>query len=517
MKDGSTTTRRDFLTTTGQAAVAGMGLGGLVTTQASAAESCRVEALPKEWDETYDVVVVGSGFAGLAAAWEARKAGATVAILEKMRTAGGNSIINGGTMAAAGSPLQGQRLQDSPEQLAAEMIREGLGLNHPDLVRITAEQSWPTVKWTIEEMKVQYSPQLVHERGHTVPRSYQTHNASGSAIVTRQLAKLKEIDQEVKVQIYVEKILRDKDGRVKGVQVREGYVFPREGSGEQKFIRARKAVVLAYGGFTADVAFRLKQDSKLTATIDCASQFGATAELLRESLRIGATPIQLSGIQVDPSGSADEKGFGLGPQFAHDAAAMFGIWIDAGTGKRFINEVANRKLRADAIMNIMNQGGNCLAVADSGQVHGHVEQNIGKMLDSGIIKSFDSIEAIAAAYKVPLEPFKRQVENYNKYVAQKKDDQFGRYIHRNSTPIGAKTPIYVLRLMPKVYSCMGGIQIDTSARVIDVSTDQPIPGLYAAGEATGGIHGAEALGSCPMLSSLVWGRIAGRNAAAEKV
>ena len=507
------TTRRGFLA----AGAAGVAAGGLAASAAESADARWIDALPKKWDETYDVVIIGSGFAGLAAAWEARKAGATVAILEKMRTAGGNSIINGGIIAAAGSPLQEkQGLKDSPDQLAADMIREGLGLNHPDLVKIVAEQSWPVVKWTIEELGVKYTDHLVQEGGHAVPRSYQTYNSSGAAIVVQQLAKLKEIKQEIKLQTYVEKILRDGDGRVKGVQVREGYVFPRAGSGKQKFIRARKAVVLAYGGFSSDVGFRLKQDPKLTATMDCTNHPGATAEMLRESLRIGAIPIHLSWIQVGPWGSADEKGFGLGPHFAQEAAAMFGIWVQAQTGKRFINELANRKIRADAIMNIMNKGGNCLAICDKAGLHGEVVELVPKMIESGVIKPYNSVEEIAAAYQIPLEPFKQQVDDYNKYVAQAKDDQLGRYMHKDHKPIGAEKPIYVLRLLPKVHYTMGGIEIDTAGRVLDVTTDKPIAGLYAAGESSGGIHGAVRLGSCSSLSSLVFGRIVGRNAAAEK-
>jgi flavocytochrome c len=514
------TTKRNFLRAAGTAMVAGMTAGGwadAARAQNAASATCWGGPLPQRWDESYDVVIIGSGFAGLAAAWEARKAGASVVILEKMRTAGGNSIINGGIIAAAGSPLQEkQGLKDSPAQLAADMLREGQGLNHPELVRITSEQSWPTVKWTIDEMGVKYTDHLVQEGGHAVPRSYQTYNASGSAIVNQQLAKLKEIKQEVKLQTFVEKILRDTDGRVKGLQVRENYVFPRANSGRVKFIQAKRAVVLAHGGFSSDVAFRTQQDPKLTGTMDCTNHPGATAELLRESLRVGAVPIQLSWIQVGPWGSADEKGFGLGPHFAQEVAAMFGIWVEAGTGKRFISELANRKMRADAIMNIMNKGGSCIAIADAGNVHGHVAQNIPKMLERGVIKPYNSIEEIAAAYKVPLDALNKTVADYNRFVAQGKDDQFGRYMHKDVKPLGEAKPIYVLRLMPKVHYTMGGINIDAESRVTDITNDKPIPGLYAAGESTGGVHGAVRLGSCSMLSSLVFGRIAGKNAAAEK-
>jgi flavocytochrome c len=514
------TTKRNFLSGAGKAVVAGIAAGSLVesaSAQNNGAQSCWSGPMPQKWDESYDVVIIGSGFAGLAAAWEARKAGAKVAILEKMRTAGGNSIINGGIIAAAGSPLQEkQGLKDSPAQLAADMVREGQGLNHPELMKITSEESWPTVKWTIEELGVKYTENLVQEGGHAVPRSYQTHNASGSAIVNQQLAKLKEINQPIKLQTYVERILRDRDGRVKGLQVRENYVFPRADSGRTKFIQAKRAVVLAYGGFSADVAFRTQQDPKLTGTMDCTNHPGATSEMLRESLRVGAVPIQLSWIQVGPWGSADEKGFGLGPHFAQEVAAMFGIWVETGTGKRFISELANRKLRADAIMNIMNKGGSCIAIADAGNIHGHVAENIPKMLERGVIKPFNSLDEIAAAYKVPADALKKTVADYNKYLAQEKDDEFGRYLNKQAKALGQAKPIYVLRLMPKVHYTMGGINIDAETRVTDIANDKPIPGLYAAGESTGGVHGAVRLGSCSMLSSLVFGRIAGRNAAATK-
>ena len=85
-----------------------------------------------------------------------------------------------------------------------------------------------------------YTEHLVQEGGYAVPRSYQTYNASGSAIVNQQLAKLKEIKQEAKLQVYVERLLRDADGRVKGLQVRENYVFPRAGS-DVKYIQAKRA------------------------------------------------------------------------------------------------------------------------------------------------------------------------------------------------------------------------------------------------------------------------------------
>lgn len=514
-EETTVSSRRGFLVSAGKAAFAGVAVTGLIGVTEAAEKSVSLSEIPSKWDESYDVVIIGSGFAGLAAAYEAKKAGSSVVILEKMRTAGGNSIINGGGFAAAGNPLQAaQGLKDAPELLATDMIREGQGLNHPELAKIVAEQSWPVVRWTIDEFGVKYQDHLMHEGGHSVPRTYMTPTESGADVVNAMLTKLSSIGVEVRTQVYVETILRDSsDGRVKGLKVRTGYAFPKTGSGKVKNIQAKKAVILAHGGFSQDVPLRTMQDPKLTATMDCTNHPGATGELLREALRVGATPIQLSWIQVGPWGSPDEKGFGLGPHFAQEGAAMFGVWVNTTTGKRFISELANRKLRADAIMNFMNHGQKCIALADD-NMQGGVKHLIPKLLERGVIKQFNTLEEVAAAYEVPLEPLKKTVADYNRYLTQGKDEEFGRYLNKEAKPLGL--PIYVQRLLPKVHYTMGGVNINAKAQVTDVSTDQPIPGFYAAGESVGGVHGAVRLGTVSGPTCLVFGRIAGRLAAAEK-
>ncbi|HOS76787.1 MAG TPA: FAD-dependent oxidoreductase, partial [Syntrophales bacterium] len=256
--------RRDFLKVTG-----GTAAGIAVTGMAWRPGEAEAAAMPKKWNETFDVVVVGSGFAGLAAAYEAKKAGASVVVLEKMRTPGGNSIINGGVVSAAGSPLEARDgIKDSPELLLKDMLAAGLNLNHLELARLVAYESNNTVQWTINELGVKYKDSLSQEGGHSVPRMYSTYNQSGSAIVTQQLEKLKEIGLIPRTQVLLKRLLRDTDGRVKGVEVREKYVFPRENSGRTKFIKAKKAVVLATGGFGNDVPFRTIQDPRLTADLE---------------------------------------------------------------------------------------------------------------------------------------------------------------------------------------------------------------------------------------------------------
>ncbi len=211
-----------------------------------------------------------------------------------------------------------------------------------------------TVKWTIDELGVKYKGRVSQEGGHAVPRMYSTYNQSGSAIVQQQLAKLKELGVQPRMQSYLTQNYRDADGRVTGVQIREKYVFPKTDSGKLKTIRARKAVVLAAGGFGADISFRTIQDPRLTNEVDTTNQPGATADALREAFRIGCTPLQVSWIQLAPWGSPDEKGFGLAAFFGQGCAAVYGLWVDTKTGKRFVNELADRKVRADAILRVGN-------------------------------------------------------------------------------------------------------------------------------------------------------------------
>lgn len=494
--------RRDFLKTSGGIALAGVAAGGLLGTPSRASGA----GMPEKWDEEVDVVVVGSGFAGLAAAIEAQQAGASVAVLEKMPVHGGNSIINGGVFAVAGSPKQeAEGIKDSPELLLEDMMKAGLYMNHPELARMIAEKSRDAVEWT-EALGVQYKDRVTHLGGHTVPRSYSTYNGSGSAIVSKQYDKLKSLGVNVRTKTYLSNIIQDKTGRVVGVKIREGYRFPDENSGNVKYLKVKKGLVLASGGFSRDIYFRTLQDPKLTEDVDSTNQPGATGEVLMEAFDIGATPVQISWIQLGPWTSPDEKGMGIGYVFNAMASFVYGVMVDPKTGKRFINELANRKIRADAII---RTGHPAVCIADSEGVKR--VPVLDKTLEKGIVKKFDTIEALAAAYDIPVNELKETISAMNSYIQQGKDAEFGRPMQTDSKPIQFP-PYYACRAWPKVHHTMGGIQIDKEARVIGLDR-KPIPGLYAAGEIAGGVHGAVRLGSCAVLDCIVFGRIAGKNVA----
>ena len=501
--NGANVSRRGFLKKAGGAA-AGVGLAasGLMFSgkPAQAAE------VPKKWDKEYDVVVIGSGFAGLAAAIDAKTAGASVIVLEKMPVPGGNSIINGGLMAAAGTPLQKKEgIEDSPELMMKDTLKAGLYMNHPELARIFVDDSAAAVEWTIK-LGAKYKDRVTHLGGHTVPRSYYTTNSSGAGIVRPMLKKVKEMGIPLQKKTLLENLIMDGDKGVVGVKVREKYAFPKKDSGKVVYIKAKKGVVMASGGFANDVAFRTIQDPKLDKSVDCTNHPGATAESLLEAFRCGATPVQVSWIQLGPWGCPDEKGMGIGYIFAISGAFPFGVMVDPKDGKRFVNELANRKIRADAIL---KTGHYAIGVADQNGVK--YTAKLDKMLERGIVKKFNTLDELAAYYKIDKKGLEKTVKDYNSYVKNGDDKEFGKPLRKSAKPI-ATAPFYGMRLWPKAHHTMGGLQINPKAQVLDL-TGEPIKGLYAAGEITGGVHGAVRLGSNATTDCIVFGRIAGQNAA----
>lgn len=491
-------TRRAFL---GSSAAAASSLALASLAQAAA---------PKEWDEETDVLIVGSGFAGLMAAYAAKKQGAAVLVIEKMPAIGGNSVINGGIMAVPGTEIQKEKgIQDSPELMAKDMLAAGLGMNHPDKVKALCESAYPAYRMLVDDLGVEFSKTILkHEGGHSVPRSLFTINGSGSEIVKKLLDGCKKIGVVIRTRTIMDRIILDDEGAVVGLQVREGYRFPREDSGKTKFIRAKKGVILAYGGFGADVAYRSIFDPKLTERFQTTNQPGATGEAWREAAEIGAQMIQNDWIQCLPYTSPDEKGFGIGWAWAGHTQA-YGFWIDAATGERFVNELADRKIRCDAIIAHNQLGHDCLSIGDK-KVADLFEVirpgMLARQLKAKVVFEYPTLEEMAKAHKIPLEALKKTIAGVNESVETKKDPM-NRTVNADLKP-QTDGPWYVSRLQPKVHHCMGGILTTPKAEVVSVS-GKIIPRLYAAGEATGGVHGAVRLGSNATTDCIVNGRIAG--------
>ncbi|MDC7219458.1 MAG: flavocytochrome c [Spirochaetales bacterium] len=453
-----------------------------------------------------DIIIAGSGFAGLSAAIEAAEGGASVVVLEKMKAAGGNSVISDGGMAVAGSELQKKHgVEDSPELFYQDMMTAGLGLNHPALVKKLTDQSAEAYRWLVEDIKVDFMDRVDLFGGHSVPRSHGAVKVTGASIINPMKKKLESLGVSIRYGHNLKRLIL-KDGRVTGAVVSQDYSYKTgEGSSEYE-LQASQGVILAGGGYGADVPFRSAQDPRLDESIGTTNKPFAKADLIKEALRIGAAPVQLSHIQLGPWASPDESGFGDGPLFADYTGFIYGIIVDPESGERFINEQADRKVVSDAIL---GKGKPCLCISDSAAVN-YTGWDIGKALRKGVVKTFHTLEALCAEYGVPQDPLQASIDDFNQLVQGKKKDGYGRILPRDAMNLGT-APYYAMRLWPKVHFTMGGLHIDKEARVLDLN-GQVIPGLFAAGEITGGVHGASRLGSCAVTSCVVFGRTAGKQA-----
>ncbi|KUG04855.1 flavocytochrome c flavin subunit [hydrocarbon metagenome] len=460
------------------------------------------------WDEATDVVVIGTGFAGLSAAIEAHEAGASVVILEKMKAYGGNSIISDGGIAAPGTNLQKKYgINDSADMMFNDMLIAGLGLNYPELVRVLVNNAKDTFEWSIDYLGVEYLDRVDVFGGHSVPRCYTAKNITGATIIKKQIEKLKELDIKIRFKSCLKNLICSSDGRVCGVKIRNDFDYKNPEKGKDIYIKAKKGVILASGGFGSDVAFRMAQDPRLTEDIDTTNKPFASAEVIKQTINVGAAPVQLSHIQLGPWASPDEKGYGVGPQFSEYIAFQYGVIVDPVTGSRFVNELSDRKTLSDKLLSI---GHPCIGIADAKAVK-ESGWNIDSSIKKKVVRKFHTLEEIAAFYEIPHKNLEEALEKFNESFEDGVDKRFGKPLIRNAAPI-SNPPYYAMRLWPKVHFTMGGIRINTDAQVIDLEGNV-IEGLYAAGEVTGGVHGASRLGSCSIIDCLVFGRIAGKRAA----
>lgn len=501
--------RRDFLKTAGIAGAAILGTSALAGCAPSG--NAHNESLANTgeitWDDEVDVLVVGSGFAGLAAAIEAAEAGCSVRLIDKMPTYGGNSALNGGDMAAVGTPLQKEAgVEDSIDLMMEDMLRAGKNYNHVDRVRTVVENSAAAVQWCTD-LGVEFTKLNFHG-GHSVPRTNTTSNATGADIIKAQVAKVEELGCPVELRTKLERLIEDESGRIIGAELKEGFALNMESSGESTFVKTAKGIVLASGGFSNDVQMRMIHEPRLTEDLTSTNHDGATGEALREALKHKAMDVHLDWIQLGPWTSPDEPGFGYTPQFC-ERLVGYGLMIDPETGKRFVKETGDRKERADKMLEL---GHITLVMGDAPAVEAQVAPRILEGgLSTGVIMAFDTLDDIATEFSIPADEFKAEVARWNSFVSNRKDDDFDALILENAAPIET-APFYVAKLWPKVHHTMGGLVTNLQVQVIDQDFN-PIAGLYAAGEICGGTHGAVRLGSCAITDCVVFGRIAGQGVA----
>ena len=498
-KDSSSTgiSRRTVLKTTGLTAL----LAAVAPTEA------KTPAAPN-WRETYEVVIVGSGFAGLSAAYSALENGAKkVLVLEKMPVFGGNSVICAGQVSLAKSALQvKQGIKDSALTMKMDMLAAGQYLNHEALVDAVVNEA-PRCYDMMVDCGVKFRNEIIRLGGHSAPRTIFAENYSGGGICVPMHKWLKARGVTFRNRAFVSAV-HMRNQAVVGVRVESNYDFD-HGKGENHYdVRATKGVIIATGGWGADRPF-IAASMPPYRTLECTSQKGATSEMLRLLLGLGAMPVMIDIYQIGPWATPDEFGAGSASVFA-DYIFAEGIMVDSRTGRRFVNELASRRTRSEAEMKCLDKKGN--PVYPFGFCSEETTKNrpgFEASLREGSTRRTESVEELAALYGAPVEALRKQIDEWNQYVRAGKDLQFGKPVDK---PVVLQPPFYSIRFWPKLHYCMGGVGINDKAQVVSVQTCRPIAGLYAAGEITGGVHGMDRLGSCSSTDCLAMGRVAGRSA-----
>ncbi len=491
-----------------------------VAATSGATEAAESKALPAKWDYEYDIVVVGGGFAGLSASHSAATHGAKTVLVEKMPFVGGNSQINGGVYAAYTSKLAADfqkkfnLVPDTAEAHIADTMKGGDYMSDIKLVKNMVYGSPFYLNMLLDHgLKVRES--LTRPGGHYGYRTYTTINGQGSDIVEVQKKMCKEAGVETLVNTKMVKIYREGELKGKvvgiGVETKAGY----------KTIKAKKAVILTTGGFAANVEMRSKQVPSLTADLPTTNHVGATGEGITIAQEIGANTMQMSYIQLYPFADPNNgvlDAFAVIP-FSGPSAGI--VYVNEW-GKRYVNEGERRDVCSKAAQDTKGYPTFSIFGEDIYRKGGFItEEQMKAGIAADRIFVADSLEKLAAemnkrtykghAIKMDAAALVATIDQHNGYVKALKDPDFGKRIDKGVMMTIEKGPYYAIPQWPSVHHTMGGLTIDEKTEVQDIY-GKVIPGLFAAGEVTGGVHGTNRLGSNAVADCVANGYIAGQYA-----
>ena len=444
-------------------------------------------------DGNCDIVVVGAGGAGLSAAVEAASAGnLRIIVLEKQGILGGNTNYSTGGINAAGTEAQRTLgIADSPDLFYEDTMKGGKQKNIPSLVRSLVDHAAATIAW-LSSLGADLSD-VGLMGGSSVRR---THRPKGGTAIGPHLMKvLKEASAKSNVEIRTSnKVvgLLTENGAVTGVKVEDA-------SGNTYRLSA-KAVVIATGGFGANLQMVTSYQTSLSgfATLN---HPGATGDAFSWLADVGGSTIHMEYIQIHPTAEADNH------ILITEAVRGNGAILVNRAGNRFVNEMDTRDVVSAAILK--QESGDAFLVFDQ-SVRSSLS-SIETYANQHLMTEGKDIGELASKAGLPSAAFSATMARYAAFQKAGLDEDFGRTGTQMTSPLQTP-PFYAIRIKPAIHHTMGGIRVDADMHVLRAD-DSPVPGLYAAGEVTGGLHGANRLGGNGVADIVVNGKIAGRKAA----
>lgn len=453
------------------------------------------------------VIVVGGGLAGLSAAHTLLERGANVLLLDKQPFMGGNSTKATSGINGAGTNSQRKlNIPDSPELFFADTKKSARELARDDLIKVLTGRSGDAVNWLQDKFALDLSL-VARLGGHSQPR---THRGGaqfpGMVITYAQMERLEDLavsdPERVKIikKARVSKLLKDESGAVIGVE----YIH----NGQTSI--AHGPVVLATGGYAADFT----EDSLLKKyrpeywNLPTTNGEHCTGDGHKLAIAVGANAVDLEKVQIHPTGLVDPNEPNAKVKFlaAEALRGVGGLLLD-NTGKRFVDELQHR----DYVTGKMWENGKFpIRLVLNGNASKDIEWHCKHYVGRGLMKRFDSGEALAKEFGLAPEVLKKTFEDYNQSVRTQKDP-FGKTFFQGEWKFDDF--FHVSLMTPVLHYTMGGLEIDDASRVL-AKSGKPIPGLFAAGEVAGGVHGANRLGGSSLLGCVVFGRVSGDSAAA---
>ena len=446
---------------------------------------------PDDLAEAYDVIVIGAGGGGMAAAIAAKDAGANVVIFEKMPVLGGNTVKSSAGMNASETKFQEEAgIEDSNDLFFEETMTGGHDTNDEELVRYLVDNSAAAIEW-LDSMGITLN-NLTVTGGMSVERTHRPEDGSaiGGYLVEGLQANVLERGIPTFVNTNVIKI-NEAAGAITGVQV--------EIEGEEHKVNA-KAVIVATGGFGGNLDMVVENDSELEGFVTTNHE-GATGDGLVMAEAIGAQLVDMDQIQIHPSVEQETS------YLITEAVRGEGAILVNQQGQRFTNELDTRDAVSQSILEQID--------AFAYVVFDDALRNRVKAIDQydsmGLVTSAETIEELTSELGLDSAVLTETLTTWNESVASGIDESHGRTMGMD---IGLETaPFYAIKVAPGIHHTMGGLKINTNAEVLNES-DEVILGLYAAGEASGGVHGSNRIGGNAVADIIIYGRQAGEQSAA---
>ena len=538
--------RRHFIQGLGLAG-AGVVATGLMGCSSGAPTEGKADAGSAEaaWDKETDILVVGSGYAGLCAAIEAAEAGSEVVLLEKNAVLGGNSILCAGNAQFGGGNVvqKAAGIEDTPQRMYDDVFAYGKHRAVPELLQTFIDRSNECVDWLKDDLGVVFKDKVTANEGHSVPCSLTPDKSDaypGSGGISYWYVmydKATSRGVELLLEHQAVGFVQQDDGTVVGLEVETG--------GETKRFKARQAVIMGSGGWKSNEAMRLNYDPRLDSDLSAGGlpYVQTTGELTNEAVNIGAGTRDMSYVcefrfkwgtrfyQVwDPVDIENPPSTGVGMSI-NDFA---GVVLVKSDGTRFVDENAAQVYPQEPFYeSYLNQAAprSVWAVVDAAGAEA-LKWDIEKLkapaedkapyLNPDYVAVADDLDELAKKIGVPADAFKAQIERYNGFASAGVDEEFGK--EGIASPL-VTAPFCAVKMQFFAHDQMGGLVANTKAQVckrsehvgpdpVKLDDQEVIPHLYAAGECVGGYVGCDR-GHGKISMYMVFGRIAGQNAAAE--